>query len=956
MSRGRVGRVRTGIFLLAFLAACWLVCAQASEGKVKLLNGFNDEAECAMFSIAKGIKVELVREHATEGENAAKLTCPPNSRWSGFSIRGELLARWGDYDYLTFDVFNPYDTDRTVFIRIDDDQSNNSDYSTQYGRKFRLFPGGNKIKIKISRMPNQVQAWLQRRLDPNKLKLFCFWFPYSETEEMTLYVDNFALRKNPKVDLPKSMLAFAFGCEDSDFWPGFTPVTPKSQYSDAAGHGFKSTDGLAGLDDNFDRESLKNGDPLCGGGVYRPGRPLTFIVKLAPGQYRLWCAAGMTVYPKREYTVSCNGQQVFKCEAGDRFDGLDPVGRDYTNTSTVWEVLAAGKLCDEFTTEIDVKGDRVEITIEGDYASWLSGGLRAIVIHPVGDAVAEKTFADIQRQRREKFLERWKVLKPAEIPAPPELTADERTRGFILAYRHYCEPITPWFVPKAEDRLEKISIAATPGENEPAVFIVYPVAEAPKAEVKVGSLTGPAGTIPSGAVKVEYVHYRYIKGKGGLDVVPSHIVPLDHVAIEKGVPRQFWMTVKVPDDASPGKYAGTVTVATASGRASFPLEVEVYPFKLDSVADCGLIYAHVYSVPNAREDFEAGVRCLVEHNCNSSTVGGVVRLDRELFERTGKAVVNLDRLDMAMEVMKAGGMTGPVPLFDMSIQGEGGGNSYSHIGLGKGRELDTQRYFDAIVEVTRQIKERAEEKDYLPVLMYPVTELSNDPNMGPPYLEKLVKAYRKVDDIQLICSLNTPKDIVCAKILDHMMVNWGLNLTEERLAQIRADGAKLWFQNIGKSRYTEGFLMLKAEAIGRRQFTVSCAGPGSDKQGGDPYNCFLGGGNSSMFRTVAGAIPNVSLKWMSEGADDCRYGHKLLSLIREANEKGPARARAAATEAQKAYDAIMAQIQINTGGGAIETDGRCDRIGDFYDKSTYDRFRRTIAELIITVSGALGKP
>jgi len=426
--------------------------------------------------------------------------------------------------------------------------------------------------------------------------------------------------------------------------------------------------------------------------------------------------------------------------------------------------------------------------------------------------------------------------------------------------------------------------------------------------------------------------------------------------MEKGVPRQFWMTVKVPDDAAPGKYTGAVTVATASGKASFPLEVEVYPFTLDSVSDCGLIYAHVYPVPEAREDFEAGVRCLVEHNCNSATLGGVIRLDRELFKRTGKAVVNLDRLDMAMEVTRAAGMTGPVPLFDMSIQGEGGGNSYSHLGLGTGPELDTQRYLDAIVEVTRQIKQRAQEKNYLPVLMYPVTELSNDPNMGPPYLEKLVQAYRKVDGIQLVCSLNTPKDIVCARILDHMMVNWGLDLTEERLARIRADGARLWFQNIGKSRYTEGFLMLKAGAIGRRQFTVSCASPGSDTQGGDPYNCFCGGGNSSMFRTADGAVPNVSLKWMSEGADDCRYGHKLLSLISEANEKGSGQARAVAAEAQKTYDTIMAQIHINTGGGVIEADGRCDNTGDFYDKSTYDRFRRTIAQQIIAVSAALRKP
>ena len=125
--------------------------------------------------------------------------------------------------------------------------------------------------------------------------------------------------------------------------------------------------------------------------------------------------------------------------------------------------------------------------------------------------------------------------------------------------------------------------------------------------------------------------------------------------------------------------------------------------------------------------------------------------------------------------------------------------------------------------------------------------------------------------------------------------------------------------------------------------------------GGDPYNCFLGAGNSSMFRTPDGAIPNVSLEWMSEGADDCRYAHKLLSLIREARETGSPRARAAAAEAQEAYDTIMAQVDISTGGGAIERDGRSDSTGDFYDKSTYDRFRRTIAQHIIAVSEALGK-
>ena len=944
------------LLILACLVALTFSAARAGEADIRILNGFNDDAQCARFKM--GVKVELVEEKVTEGKKAAKITFPAGKDFAGFGVGvgdagtgRELLARWGDYDYFVFDVFNPNEGDIAINIRMDDDKSTN-DWSTWSDNIFRAVPGANHFRLKTSRITNNVQPWLKRNLDANKLTRLALWLSPAPKTDTVLYFDNFSLRKNPKVELPKAMRAFQFGSADSDCWPGFTAVNPKSQYSDEAGYGFSDTANLAGLDDLFDREGLHNGDPLCGSGVYRPNGPLTFVAKVAPGRYKLWCAAGMTVYPKRRYTVSCAGQRIFECQPGDRLKNLDPVGRDYTARKTVWELLAAGELCDEFTAEVDIKGNKAEITLEGQYASWLSGGLRTLVLYPVGDAAAEKALADIQRQRREKFLERWRELKPAKVPAPPEFTAEEQARGFMLACRHYCADITPYFVPGAEDRLAKVSIAATPGEKEPAVFIVYPIKDAPKCEVQTGELTGPGGVIPASAVAVEYVHYRYLKGNGGIDVVPSHVVPRNYLALEKGVPRQFWMTVSVPEKAAPGKYAGTVSVSVGDAKTSFPLEVEVYPFTLDSVAECGLIYAHVFGVPRAMEDFEAGIRCLVEHNCNSATLGGVIRVNRKLYGE-GKVVADLARLDQAMEIMKKAGMSGPVPLFDMSIQGEGGGNSYSHLGLGTGRELEDPRYFEAMTELTRQIDQRAREKKYLPVLMYPVTELSNDPEMGPPYLRKLIAAFRRAGDVKLVCSLNTPRDIVCAKDLDHMMVNWGLNLTDERLAQIRNDGAKLWFQNIGKSRYTEGFLMLKAGAIGRRQFTVSCDGPGSETQGGDPYNCFCGGGNGSMFRTVDGAIPNMTLKRMSEGADDCRYAFRLLKLIKEANEKGSDRAKAAAAEARKAYDDILAAIRIDTGGAKIEMDGRCDSIADFTD--LFDKFRRTIAGHCVRLTEALGR-
>ncbi|MGD0091656.1 MAG: hypothetical protein ABSE73_17200 [Planctomycetota bacterium] len=939
-------------YLLLALGACGaallgsgpLPAGDAPE--MKILNGFNSVEEAQKFKMGADIKVELVTEHVTEGEKAAKLTFPGGKEYAGFGIRGELLARWGDYDYLVFDVFNPNEEEAGIFIRIDDEQSTNN-YSTQYGNTFKAFPGANHFEIKTHRLPNQVQPWLVRMLDPNKLKLVALWLSPTPKNDTVLYFDNFSLRNRPKADLPVGLRCFGFGPADADAWPGFAPVSPKSQYDDALGYGFADTKGLAATDDAVG-EGLKIGEPLCGSGVYRSGGPLAFAVKVTPGKYQLWAAAGMTmVHPKRAYTVSCNGQPIFKCAAGDRLKDLNPFDRDYTNKSSIWETLIAGRFCDEFSAEVEIQGHKAEIALEGEYASWLSGGLRALAIYPVGDTEAQKALAEIQRRRREKFLEVRRELKPAKLPAPPEFTAEEQACGFMLAYRNFGETITPYFVPQAADRLAKLAIAATPGEKEPAVFIVFPIRDAPKAEVVVSALSGPGGTIPTAAVAVNYVHYRYLKTTGGTKVEPVQVVPRNWLALEKGVSRQFWLTVSVPAGAAPGKYAGTVTVTGAGKPAAFPLEVEVYPFKLDSAAGCGLIYAHIFFVPDVPEDIEAGVRALAEYGCNSATLSGVLKLEGK-DPASGKLRLNFDKLDRTMEIMKKAGMTGPVPLFDMSIQGEANGGSYAHLPFGREPfkyKLTDQAFFDAMTELTRQVDARAKEKNYLPVLMYPVTELSNDEKMGPPYLERLAAAFRKAGDVKLICSLNAPQDIVCARLLDHMMVNWGLKLTEERLAQIRNDGAKLWFQNIGQSRYTEGFLMIKTGAIGRRQWAVGNCSAGSDLQGGDPYDASA----NLLFRTADGAIPNVTFLRMAAGMNDYRYAVKLCTLIKEAKEKGSDQAKAAADEAQKALDAILAQIRVNTGGARIEGDGRCDSIGDFADKAIYDQFRKTIAGHILAL-------
>ena len=111
------------------------------------------------------------------------------------------------------------------------------------------------------------------------------------------------------------------------------------------------------------------------------------------------------------------------------------------------------------------------------------------------------------------------------------------------------------------------------------------------------------------------------------------------IGLRKGFRQQFWVTVKVPEDAKPGVYRGVIA-AQAVGQ-SIPLELEVYPFSLPNPKthyDTSRPYVSYWmGVPNleglvqscrdqARAERKARViyRSLKEHNAvNISNIGKV---------------------------------------------------------------------------------------------------------------------------------------------------------------------------------------------------------------------------------------------------------------------------------------------------------------------------------------------
>jgi len=201
--------------------------------------------------------------------------------------------------------------------------------------------------------------------------------------------------------------------------------------------------------------------------------------------------------------------------------------------------------------------------------------------------------------------------------------------------------------------LKELSMAACPGEHEPASFVVVGSKDISRLKVTVsplrcGSRVLPADTVDRKVVKCWYQssdrklwEVGYLKPKGKVLVPelllnddtlvtvdleeetmavrvldpetqqPSYLditgpgkefeqvyygqikdaTALRPVDIPAGHCRQFWLTVRVPDDTEPGEYTGRVTLSAQNAPGlAFPLRIRVYPFRLEGSVIENAIY------------------------------------------------------------------------------------------------------------------------------------------------------------------------------------------------------------------------------------------------------------------------------------------------------------------------------------------------------------------------------
>ncbi len=898
------------------------------------LGDFETDADPGKWTGAS-CQLSAVEEHASSGRKALKAVFKDGASYPGLHAAEGILGDWSGFEHFEFDVHNAGGSTVRLSIRVDDGQST-GEYATQHNSTRSLVPGSNRVKVHLP----TLKTISKRPVDLKTIKSVLL-FMSKPKEDVTLYFDNFRLtRPAARVEL-EGFRGFDMGTDDSPLWAGFDRVTSETIYSPERGYGWLARGARSRHRERPDSLSC---DYVRGGYGSAGKGPMSFRVDVPDAEHEVWVLTGTLSHyaflQDRSYVLKCSGREVARVSSPGRDrSSFSYEGLDYRKGFSLWDTFIAPRF-----HEHRFGARPVDRAIVLEFSPSEGAEVAAVCVWPVSAKAGANAFlAQLNHLRREELTTWWKRVEHVEKGAAYQPTAEDTARGAVLFARSYMEDVYPNSLPRPGEVGQALEVFACPGEYEPVQFCIRPLRDLKDVRLQVSALSGGAGTIPPAAARVGRVQYHALSG-GGLahspgktwSVRPWYLVPAKEEDLEEGITRAYWLTVEVPRDFRGGEYRSTVALLS-EGRtlAEVPLTLHVYPFELKTPPD--VIYAHIYGVPAKEEWIHEDLVNFREHGMNSATISGTPRSPKRVG---GKLAVDFSGADMFMRVAKKVGLTGPVPLFSMSIQGNTGHNSYSHMRFERVFKypLKSDEYVRDFEELVRLVDEHAKANDWLPVLMYPSTEISNDTDLGWEFNNRLADAAHRVPGVKIISSINRPSDLNSLPKLDYVMYNDGVRISEETVRKAHEAGCVLWFQNIGGNRFSEGFYMWKCGAMGRRQFMVNCLY-------GDPFNEFDGpekDSQSFLYPSKHGPVPTLNWERMREGVDDYRYLYTLDALAKESKDEK------LAPEARAAIDEIMSRTPIKLSERDVAMRAAWDgwAVTRGYDRSTtFDAFRRELAKM-----------
>ena len=739
---------------------------------------------------------------------------------------------------------------------------------------------------------------------------------------------------------------FNMGTPKSAVWDGFTKVTTTNLFSKSSAFGWQTKDGLTASARAY-RESVENKsrghaepppiwtNPITEAAVLGSATN-TFYLNVSPGDYELYLVCGTSDAKFHaqyfDFTVAVQGQkQRVQIEGPYQFRtlrfrataGAQPLAIHFEPRSK-WIVNAvlAWRAADATRVEKEIVAPFEEWTFRMPPAEWA----------------------------------KWK-LDPEPPTGPlPKLSADDEQRGFAVWSRHYLECVYPHTNPRAEELNPELRAFATPGEFEPLNFIVRPLRDLANAKISVSAI----GPVPAENISVRRVRYMLARPNYTVvhrcSVVPDVLERFEGGNLKADENARFWLTLRVPDDAPAGEYAGTVTFTCDSGKTVVPVKLRVLPFKLrdDPEKIFGIYYHHPLSLA-ARAPDEVS-RAYFQHKAELEHADMAAHGTRNVVldfwcapaDKDGKFDFKWDTLAAQLELWKKFGFTGPVAL---EINTDGVYEKYTHERFGshmRSVKDPPEEFCREMTAMVRAIEAGRKQRGWPEFIYYPIDEPGSDP-ASVNFMVKILRACKAAGVRTYVTADPTHEPF--APLRPWVDVWSTQPFAPDRatvLADTRAHGVEYWcYPNHvnGENDHTPvtGARMTYGFGFWRSGFRTLIPWI-YQANVGDPWN-YLDGSSMDFFnRSEPDGTPVPVAMWEAyrEGYDDYRYIYTLEQAIASAKQSGKSAALATAAHAEQELKFVWDSIRVQ----------EKYKHDDLWSPAEFDVYRWLIAQQIMALAEA----
>ncbi len=696
--------------------------------------------------------------------------------------------------------------------------------------------------------------------------------------------------------------AFDFGPKASPTFANFTGVSKDVAYTKERGYGWLPyKNGRPATPSNFGPESERvpglgerdrarkkgaAGDSLYRDFVttaeyYHTQVRQTFVLDVPNGRCRVITFHGDMSYGRQ-------GEQCWWIEAEGK--------------RVVEKLVFPATLRADAVFDVEVADGQLTLTFDAAHSDPARRGfaLNGLAIFPAAtkaqadfaNAKIARIRAAVEREHKEHFEAIFTEKPYAEEAEMPPVSAADKARGYVPFVPHWLANVYPNSVPRPADLKRPLGCFACPGEYEPMAVALRSLTALKAASCTVSDLTGP-GRIPAAAVEVRTVKCwpQRLGSSWSTEwrVMPELLEARKSVDVAANTTQEFWLTIRVPEDAKPGLYKGTATLrADDAGEATFPMTVEVLPFKLrPNERPVGMYwYEHKVAGTPLRD---AQVRDMLAHGMTTLTMG---RLFPEVRNDDGKLVLDVAELRQFLQELERLGVEGPIPYHTSGLMTK----------LRRAFPGKTQAELDALyVEATRQLEAVSSRPDTPKLLYYPVDEIGNSPKRGEKARHECALVAKAPGATSYITVNNYGASEKWGETFDIWCGN--IEYTADQEAKLLTRGKRYmrygsaYLNNARKARNScgLGFYRRPAEAMFYWHYQAT---------NGDPFNDFDGTARDwcAAYPGPDGAlIPTIDWESLREGVDDMRYIATLkhyAALVAKTPQGKPIAARALKTLAE----------------------------------------------------------